>query len=433
MGMAARRKRGEGSISFDHRGPCSDPGFHRGCPGRWRAEVSRGYDVNGRRIKSKVTSTDRARLLAKLEDLREDLGSGADDQAVTLRRAIDRWLAEGLDGRSPKTIKRNRALFYSAENPDELRPEFSAIGKTKLRELKAAEVREALSAAARTRSAATVALMHNCLTRAIRHAQADDLVHRNVAEFIDTPTGQAVGRPSKSLTLQQAAAVIAAAQAPPEVQLHPGLRDFRRPPALMHAYIMLCLLVGVRAEEARALRWHHVVTFAQDSGRWLPVTEAGWEHDSFAVCVWRSVRARGDTKTERSRRTLALPRLAAAALAALWQLTEDEQRAAAGKRIDTGLVFTTALGTVMDAGNLRRMFRRTCKDAGIGEDWTPRELRHTFVSLLSDSGMRIEEIADLVGHASSRTTETVYRHQLRPVIQTGASVMDGLFPTATTE
>ena len=108
------------------------------------------------------------------------------------------------------------------------------------------------------------------------------------------------------------------------------------------------------------------------------MTEAGWEHDSFAVCVWRSVRARGDTKTERSRRTLALPRLAAAALAALWQLTEDEQRAAAGKRIDTGLVFTTALGTVMDAGNLRRMFRRTCKDAGIGEDWTPRELRHTF-------------------------------------------------------
>ena len=275
--------------------------------------------------------------------------------------------------------------------------------------------------------------MHNCLTRAIRHAQADDLVHRNVAEFIDTPTGQAVGRPSKSLTLQQAAAVIAAAQAPPEVQLHPGLRDFRRPPALMHAYIVLCLLVGVRAEEARALRWDHVVTFDQDSGRWLPVTEAGWEHDSFAVCVWRSVRARGGTKTERSRRTLALPRLAAAALAALWQLTEDEQRAAAGKRIDTGLVFTTALGTVTDSGNPRRMFRRICRDAGIGEDWTPRELRHTFVSLLSDSGMRIEEIADLVGHASSRTTETVYRHQLRPVIQTGASVMDGLFPTATTE
>ena len=88
------------------------------------------------------------------------------------------------------------------------------------------------------------------------------------------------------------------------------------------------------------------------SQRRLPVTKAGWEHGSFAVCVWRSVRVRGDTKTGKSRRTLALPQLAVAALAALWRLAEDERRAPAGKWIDTGLVFTTAHGTVMDPGNL---------------------------------------------------------------------------------
>ncbi len=189
-----------------------------------------------RRIKSKVTSTDRARLLAKLEDLRADLGSaGGEAITLTLRRAIDRWLAEGLDGRSPATVRRNRAVLYSAGSPGELRPEFAAIGGTRLRELTAAEVREALSAAAATRSTATVALMRNCLTRAIRHAQAGDLVHRNVAGLIDTPAGQAPGRPSRSLTMEQAAAVIAAAQAPPDVRLHPGLRDVRRPPAFMQA------------------------------------------------------------------------------------------------------------------------------------------------------------------------------------------------------
>ena len=85
--------------------------------------------------------------------------------------------------------------------------------------------------------------MHNCLTRAIRHVQADDLVHRNVAEFIDTPDGPGRGTAVEVTDLQQAAAVIAAAQAPPEIRLRPGLRDFRRPPALMHAYIVLCLLV----------------------------------------------------------------------------------------------------------------------------------------------------------------------------------------------
>jgi hypothetical protein len=30
-------------------------------------------------------------------------------------------------------------------------------------------------------------------------------------------------------------------------------------------------------------------------------------------------------------------------------------------------------------------------------------------------------------HASSRTTETIYRHELRPVITTGADVMDKIF------
>lgn len=32
-------------------------------------------------------------------------------------------------------------------------------------------------------------------------------------------------------------------------------------------------------------------------------------------------------------------------------------------------------------------------------EWAPRDLRHTFVSLLSDNGVLIEEIARLLGHA----------------------------------
>jgi hypothetical protein len=54
----------------------------------------------------------------------------------------------------------------------------------------------------------------------------------------------------------------------------------------------------------------------------------------------------------------------------------------------------------------------------------PRELRHSFVSLLSDVGVRLEEISRLVGHSGTSVTELVYRHQIRPVIQTGATIMD---------
>jgi integrase len=73
------------------------------------------------------------------------------------------------------------------------------------------------------------------------------------------------------------------------------------------------------------------------------------------------------------------------------------------------------------------MFKRICKAAGVGEDWTPRELRTSFVSLMSNRGVSIEEIARLSGHASTRTTEVVYRRELRPVITIGAEIMDQVF------
>lgn len=57
----------------------------------------------------------------------------------------------------------------------------------------------------------------------------------------------------------------------------------------------------------------------------------------------------------------------------------------------------------------------------------PRELRHSFVSLLSDDGMPIEQISRLVGHSGTSVTELVYRHQIRPVVEDGATAMDRIF------
>jgi len=94
-----------------------------------------------------------------------------------------------------------------------------------------------------------------------------------------------------------------------------------------------------------------------------------------------------------------------------------------------GYVFTTTLGDPLDVNNARRDFRVALKRVpGIEADkWTPRELRHSFVSLLSDAGVPVEEISRLVGHSGTTVTELVYRHQIRPVIQKGAEVMDELF------
>ena len=46
---------------------------------------------------------------------------------------------------------------------------------------------------------------------------------------------------------------------------------------------------------------------------------------------------------------------------------------------------------------------------------------------MSEHGVPIEQIADLVGHRTTIVTQKVYRHQLKPVISTGATAMNTIF------
>jgi hypothetical protein len=85
----------------------------------------------------------------------------------------------------------------------------------------------------------------------------------------------------------------------------------------------------------------------------------------YAVYVWRSVREDGDTKTEKSRRTLEIPDGAAKALTE-HHAEQAKQKLKAGKVWqDNDLVFATSVGTPLDAANARRSFRRITKAAGL--------------------------------------------------------------------
>ena len=133
-----------------------------------------------------------------------------------------------------------------------------------------------------------------------------------------------------------------------------------------------------RTDEARALRWEHVDFGDPVANPPVPASAA----------VWRSVRSHGDTKTERSRRTLALPEMAVTALWAHRERQAGDREAADMNWSGRDLVFSTRSGAPLDAANVRREFRALCKAAEIGEHWTLRELRHSFVSLMSSSGYR---------------------------------------------
>ena len=384
-----RRGRGEDSIYWDDT---------KGC---YVGAVSLGYSPSGTRIRKRVMARTKTEVREKLKELHQQAENGVRPRRhYTVKDALDDWLENGLDGLAPATVTVYRNTIAKA-----LREE---LGTVELTKLTAAAVQKALAAIAARRSTRTVQMAYNVLVRAIRHAERDDLVGRNVAALVKPPKGQRGGRPSKSLTLEQAVALMAAAR---------GTR--------LEAYVVLSLLSGVRTEEARALRWDHVVAWV--SGQWRPVAEAGFDHEQVAVFVWRAERAGGDTKTPESRRTLALPRKCVEALRE-HRVRQAQDRLMAGPLWqDHGLVFASAVGTPMDDHNVRRMFQAITQDAGLGTGWVPREMRHTFVSLLSARGVPVEAIALLAGHNQTSTTELVYRHQIVPALTRGAEVMDEIF------
>ena len=382
--MSKRRSRGGGGLHWDEGRQ------------RWIATASLGYAPSGRRIVKRGSGKTKAEAKRKLTELLRDYHDGLAiaPSDYSVGQAVNDWLAYGLSGRDTATLTTCRMLTARHVIP--------ALGARRLRDLTAEDVEQWLAVKAHTLSTRTLQALHSCLNRSVKRAMARDRVKRNFVALCSVPMGMR-GRPSKALTLAQAEAVLANAE---------GTR--------MHAYIVMSLLTGARTEELRALTWDHVdLTGRPDAVPPVP------PH----VAVWRSVRSGGDTKTRKSRRTLALPKRCIDALRRQRD-QQDQDRVAAGDRWrEHDLVFASKVGTPLDPSHLRRAFRKAIDGAsGLNpQDWTPRELRHSFVSLLSDSGLPLDEISQMVGHSGTAVTEAVYRMQIRPVLQGGAMTMDRIF------
>jgi hypothetical protein len=133
--------------------------------------------------------------------------------------ALADWPAHGLDGRSPKTVSTYREVTA---------PLLPLIGAISVRELTAADVWAALTRIGATRSSRTVTIAHQVLTRAIRHAEATDLVRRNVASLIRSQ-GLHEGQGVKSSEPRRSRCVIAGSPQVPAARLSGPLADHRHP------------------------------------------------------------------------------------------------------------------------------------------------------------------------------------------------------------
>jgi integrase len=359
------------------------------------AEVTVAFDARGKRVVRRGYGKTQNIAIKELRRKVKEYEDGLTVEAARYKveDAVRDWLKYGQGTTADNTWEGYR---FNCE-----RHLIPALGKRRLRDLTATEVEEWLASLTMVLGTSMLKQLHSNLNRSVKRAMARGMAARNVIELCTVPEGRA-GRASRSMT---------------EAQVRSVLEHCKSDP--IYPYIVLSILTGLRTEEVRALQWDRV-DLDGDPGNGRPPS----------VMVWRSARRKGDTKTKKSRRTLALPAVVVASLR-LHRTRQTERDMKLGREWDpNGFVFGTRNGTMMSSRNVSRDVRRAlAKVPGIVPDeWTPRDWRHTYTSVMSAGEVPLEEVSRTLGHSSTVVTEQIYRHELRPVIQTAGSKMDELFP-----
>jgi len=342
-----------------------------------------------RRKVERVRRADAEAGLSDLLDEREACGEAPPRRVrqLTFDDVIDAWLEAGCPvgkpasrarhhrPKSPNTIDNARSLLRGHLSP--------AIGLRRVERTttpRLEELFERMSAAGYATS--TVDRTWGYLNQACEWAVRQRMVQTNPAAEVLLPARRPA-RQRRSLTIDQV-----------EVLIRDAIPADSQP-----AMWLTALMSGLRPGELAGLRWPFV-----DIDSEAPVLEVAERA--------QEIRARyagqAAPKTRRSRRRIGLHPLLVAAL----RRHRDEQ-ILLGRHDPDGFVFCTRNLTPYSLHTLRRSFRRLCARAGLGEDWTTYELRHSFVSLVSDQLDDLVKVADLVGHEDTRTTQG-YRHPVRP-------------------
>lgn len=122
---------------------------------------------------------------------------------------------------------------------------------------------------------------------------------------------------------------------------------------------------------------------------------------------------------------IALPAVAVKALNRC-RIRQLEARLAAGSRWqDSGFIFTTPTGTVLDPRNLTRAFKAILS----ANDLPPiriHDLRHSCATLLLAQGVSPRVVMETLGHSQVSLTLNTYSHVLPALQEDAASKMDAI-------
>lgn len=357
--------------------------------GSWEGRVSYVDPATEKRRSVSVyaaTAADCRRELKKVRD-RIEGGQPAKDAPDTVASWLMSWRESSLAASDRKATTKS---LYGTLSRKHL--EGTAIGSKRLDRLKPSDV-ESLIVELRGNELAdsTVRQVYTVLRQALDVAVRDGMLASNPVAKVKRPG--VARREAKYLPTADLVRLLDAAK---------GLRYY--------VAVLVMASTGLRRGEVAGLLWSDVDL---DKGE-LTVRHTLSRVDGALVLT--------EPKTDRSRRRVPLHAGVVTAIRG-WRTRQLQERLAAGDQwTDTGVVFATEFGTMVDPRNLLRTVEMAATKAGI-EDVGAHTMRHSAAVAWLESGVHIKAAADLLGHSSISITGDLYGHTSD---DTARAAVDGL-------
>ncbi|MCW2758707.1 MAG: site-specific integrase [Nocardioidaceae bacterium] len=403
--MTKTRTDGEGSIYQRHSPDCSRPTTPKGkstCKCRWQGALVTHYIGEGskkRAVRRKVSATTESGAATKLRELREQLLG--DDLPDVGSITVEAWMTHWYKRIVPRHAKPLTIASYHAKVEQYIIP---LLGRHRLDKLTPEHIEDAWDrlreegnptlADPTPLSANTIHQTHRILSRALKVAVQRKKMKRNpaAAESMDAP--KRVEQPLEIMTPAEIDAVLATCR---------GKWNAAR--------WNVALAIGLRQGEALGLRWEDVDL---DVGT-ISVRQTLMRITGRGIVF-------GTPKSEKSKRTVALPTSLLAALKA-HRMAQNTQRLAVGDHwTDRGLVFTLEDGRPLDPSVDAGRWRQLLKDAGV-RHYKLHSARHSAGTMMLEQGVDVRVAMAILGHSQLSVTMR-YQHVVDKTMRDAADKMD---------
>jgi len=350
----------------------------------WRESLA-----GGRRFSAygKTQMEAKTRCLAKVRQAERGIDINASRQ--TVGRYLDWWLKDVVTPKlAPKTVKAYTDVVRLHLAPELGRIELGKLTPQVVTSLLRKKERDGLAPR-------SVAMIREVLRGALNVAIKMQMIERNAAALAQSP--RQVKAERRMLSPNEAKRLLSVVE---------GDR--------LAALYRVALTLGMRQAEILGLRWQDIDLEARHLRVRQTLQRVGKE-----IVI-------KEPKTERSRRTLALTPSLVAAMLAHRDRQEFERKRAGADWQETGLVFTSTIGTPLDARNLTREYKRHLAAAELPKEFRFYDMRHAAASLLVADGLPITAVSAMLGHALTSTTLNTYAHVLPGSDRLTAEAMERL-------